>query len=245
MQRPKWRWPKRIGIGLLILTVLGLASVPFLMPALAAYACPACYGLDRVTATLYVEAAMPAPDRAKLLAAIAAAEARIANFYGSFEARPILLACMTEACDHKLGGRGARATTYTAIGGSFVRFAPRGLNETIISHEFSHAELHRRIGAWKLLMEAVPAWFDEGVAVIASGDERYLKPGASGAQRCTVQPQGPLPENHFAWGAAAGKTAGLYAQATCGVLLWMDANGGHSGLLAALADTAGGKRTLP
>ena len=237
--------PKRIGIGLLILTVLGLASVPFVMLRLGGRCLPRLRRARPRDTHALRRGRDAAPDRAKLLAAIAAAEARIAHFYGSFEAQPTLLACMTEACDHKLGGRGARATTYTAISGSFIRFAPRGLNETIISHEFSHAELHRRIGAWKLLMEVVPAWFDEGVAVIASGDERYLKPGASGAQRCMVQPQGPLPENHFAWEPPQAKRLAFTRRPHAEFLLWMDANGGHSGLLAALADTASGKRTLP
>ena len=191
MRRSKWRWPKRIGLLVGALAALGVASVPFILPALAAYACPACYGLERVTSTLYVEAAMPEQDRATLRDTIAGAQAQVAGFYGSFEGHPTLLACATEACDHKLGGRGARATTYTTFGGSFIRAAPRGLNQTILSHEFSHVELHRRIGAWKLFWEAVPAWFDEGVAVIVSDDERYLKPGTEGAQRCTVQPDGP------------------------------------------------------
>ena len=40
MRRSKWRWPKRIGIGVAVLAVLGAASVPFVMPALVAFACP-------------------------------------------------------------------------------------------------------------------------------------------------------------------------------------------------------------
>jgi hypothetical protein len=245
MQRSKWRWIKRIGIAAAALVLLGVASVPFVVPALAAYTCPSCYGLERVTPTLYVEAAMPAPDRAALQDTIAAAEAGVAAFYGTFGERPTLLACMTEDCDRRLGGRGARATAYTTFFGTFIRAAPRGLNETILSHEFSHAELHGRIGAWKLLMEAVPAWFDEGVAVIVSGDGRYLKQGVAGARGCTAEPDGQMPESHFKWGAASGKTPGLYAKAACAVLIWMDANGGRPGLLAALREAAEGKRTLP
>ena len=245
MRRSKWRWAKRAGLVAAALAGLGVASVPFVMPALAAYACPACYGLERVTPALYVEAAMPAQDRAALLETIASSEAKVAGFYGSYEGRPTLLACSTEACDRKLGGRGARATAYTMPGADFIRFGPRGLNLTIVSHEFSHVELHRRIGAWKLFMGAVPAWFDEGAAVIVSDDARYLKPGAEGAQRCTVRPDGPLPESPFKWRPALGKIPTLYAQAACKVLIWMDANGGRAGLLAALAETADGKRTLP
>ncbi len=245
MGRSKLRWLRRIGIAAVALVTLGVASVPFVVPALAAYTCPSCYGLERVTPALYAEAAMPAPERAKLQETIAAAESRVAAFYGSFGERPTLLACMTEACDRRLGGRGARATAYTTFLGTFIRAAPRGLNETILSHEFSHAELHRRIGVWKLLVEAVPAWFDEGVAVIVSNDGRYLKQGATAAQRCTAEPDSAMPESPFKWSAAAGKTPGLYAKAACAVLIWMDANGGRPGLLAALEETADGKRILP
>src|SRR3974390_2690934 len=117
MRRTKWRWPRRIALLLCAAIGLGAASIPFVMPALAAYACPGCYGLERVTPELYVEAAMPAGERLKLLEVIAAAEIRVARFYGSFEGHPILLACMSEACDHMLGGRGARATAYTALNG--------------------------------------------------------------------------------------------------------------------------------
>jgi hypothetical protein len=245
MGRSKWRWPKRIGIVAAGLLVSGVASVPFALPALAAYTCPGCYGLERVSPTLYVEAAMPAPDRARLRETIAAAEARVAAFYGSFGERPTLLACMTEACDRRLGGLGGRATAYASPMGTFIRAAPRGLNETILSHEFSHAGLYGRIGAWKLFRQAVPAWFDEGVAVIVSDDERYLKRGAAGAQRCTAQPDGPLPTDSLRRGGVWGKTPGIYAKAACAVLIWMDANGGRAGLLAALGETADGKRTLP
>ncbi len=245
MRRSKLRWLRGIGIAAAALVALGMASVPFVAPALAAYACPSCYGLERVTPTLYTEAAMPAPERARLRDAIAAAEARVAAFYGSSGERPVLLACMTEACGRRLGGRGARATAYTTFFGTFIRATPRGLNETVLAHEFSHAELHGRVGAWKLLMEAVPAWFDEGVAVIVSDDGRYLKQGGAGARRCAAEPDGTLPRSHFKWGSVAGKTPGLYAKAACAVLTWMDANGGRPGLLAALGETADGKRTLP
>ena len=245
MRRSKWRWPKRIGIATGLLVALGVASVPFVVPALAAYTCPACYGLERVSPTLYVEAAMPAPDRAKLQETIATAEARVAAFYSSFGERPTLLACMTEACDRRIGGLGGRATAYASPVGTFIRAAPRGLNETILSHEFSHAELYRRIGTWKLFRQAVPAWFDEGVAVIVSDDERYLKRGVAGAQRCTAQPDGPMPTDFLRRGGVWGKTPGIYAKAACAVLIWMDANGGRPGLLAALTETGEGKRTLP
>ncbi len=244
MAASKWRWAKRIGIAAVLLALLTTASVPFVIPVMAAYACPSCYGLERAESSLYVEAAMPAAERQKLQEGILSAEAKTAQFYGSYSGHPTLLACMTEVCDHKLGGRGARATTYPTLGDGVIRVAPLGLNETILSHEFSHVELHSRIGIAQWLRGAVPAWFDEGVAVIVSEDARYLKEGV-GAQKCKEQPAGALPETPPQWAALAGRTPGLYAHAACAVLLWLEANGGRPGLLAALAQVGQGARRLP
>jgi hypothetical protein len=49
----------------------------------------------------------------------------------------------------------------------------------ILAHEFSHVDLHTRIGLMRFLAGAIPAWFDESLAVIVSDDARYLKPGTT------------------------------------------------------------------
>ena len=236
------RWPKRTVLVATVLVILAIGCLPLLSPAVAAYACPSCYGLQRVTGSLIVDPAMSVEDRTKLQEIVARAAVQVADFYGSFAQQPILLACATEECDRRLGGKGARANTY---GTTFIRLSPRGLNQAILAHEFSHVELHARIGVFRLLVGAIPAWFDEGLAVIVSDDARYLRRGATSATRCLAEPDGDLPSSPFQWGPAAGKTPGLYAQAACRVMRWMEENGGQVGLRAAISQVANGTRRLP
>jgi len=211
-------------------------------PAMAAYVCPSCYGLESVTSNLFVEAAMPAADRTMLRETVARAAKQVATFYGSFDRQPTVLACETAACDHRLGGRGARATTFGTL---FIRLSPRGVDQTILAHEFSHVEFHARVGDYRFLTGTVPAWFDEGLAVIVSNDERYLGPGETSAARCRAEPYADLPSSPFRWAAESGKTHSLYAQAACRVMRWMEANGGTAGLQMAMRQVAEGTRQLP
>lgn len=242
LERSGWRWPKRFVLIAIVFVILGIASVALLQPGVAAYACPSCYGLQRVTGGLFVDPTMSVEDRTKLQEIIARAAVQVASFYGSFDKQPILLACATEECDRRLGGKGAKANTF---GTTFIRISPRGLDQTILAHEFSHAELHARIGLFRLLTRAIPAWFDEGLAVIVSDDARYLGPGTTSATRCLAEPERDLPSSPFRWGPAAGKTPGLYAQAACRVMRWMEENGGKAGLRAAISQVADGTRRLP
>jgi hypothetical protein len=229
----------QVGVVSIVLIVGGVVAA---WPAMAAYMCPSCYGLEPVTHDLFVESAMPAADRVTLRKAVEAAAAEVSTFYGSFDHRPTVLACETAACDHRLGGRGARATTFGTL---FIRLSPRGLNSMILTHEFSHVEFHARVGDVRLLTGTVPAWFDEGLAVIVSNDARYLRPGVTSETRCLAEPAADLPSSPFQWSSESGKTPDLYAQAACRVMRWLDANGGVPGLRAAMQGVADGSRSLP
>jgi len=238
----RWRWRVRIVFIAMVLATVGVGCVPLLAPAMAAYACPNCYGLLRITGSLFIDPTMSVEDRTKLQEAISRASVQVTAFYGSFDQAPTLLVCATKECDHTLGGKGAKANTY---GTTFIRVSPDGLNQTILAHEFSHVELHRRIGLMRFLAGAIPAWFDEGLAVIVSDDARYLKTGTTSAMRCLAEPEGSLPSSPSQWQLLAGKTPNLYAQAACGVMRWMEGNGGTAGLLTAISQVADGTRQLP
>jgi hypothetical protein len=201
--------------------------------------------MERLTPNLVVESGMPAATRDQLRSDAEAAEAKVRLFYGVFARYPILVACSTDECDRRLGGRGARAVTMTIPFVSIIRLAPRGLNLTILTHEFSHVELHRRIGVLKLLRGAIPAWFDEGVAVIVSDDERYLNPGATAHDRCKREVARPLPVSAFVWAPEAGKDPMLYADAACLAVRWMDINGGRDGVLRQIDAIAEGQDFQP
>ncbi len=213
---------------------LGVLALLAFFPALRGGLCPACYGLERAAPGLWVQAAMPAPERAALRAGLAAARRKVGVFYGPARAHLRVLACADSACDRRLGGRGAAAVTYSLGPLAVVRLAPRGLNETILAHEITHTETHARLGVWGQVSGRMPAWFDEGLAVIVSEDPRYLGPG-TGVQRCRKVPRPDLPSSPFAWAPLAGRERGLYAEAGCAVLGWMAGNGAGAGLLQRLA----------
>ncbi|KWE81620.1 hypothetical protein WL79_32470 [Burkholderia ubonensis] len=112
-----------------------------------------------------------------------------------------------------MGGRGALASTTTAPFAIITRVSPRGQNPTILAHEFSLVELHRRIGWRKLVNGVMPVWFDEGVAIIVPDDARYLNPGTTAAERCVRESASPLPSSPAEWGPRAGKDRMIYADA--------------------------------
>lgn len=243
--RRRSRWLVRTLGAVAFLAVLATAGGIFAYPALAAPVCPACYGLTRLGPNLVVEASMPPAQRAQLQADAEAAQSIVRAFYGAFDYQPVLVACATEACDHRLGGRGARATTLSTPIATVVRLSPRGLNTIILAHEFSHVVLHRRIGVLRQITGALPAWFDEGLAVLVSNDDRYVHPGATAQERCLRPAEVALPTNPFEWAQRSGKDPMLYADAACRVLVWMEAHGGREGLLHAIDRVAAGHGSIP
>ena len=119
-------------------------------------------GLERAAAGLYVEAGMPAQQRTELVAAMGWAEAAIQRAYGDVLSAPIVNACASDACYERFGGMGSVAKVY----GNRILISPRGLNGHFIAHEWSHAEMHKRLSPSGYLR--LPSWFDEGVAVAIS-----------------------------------------------------------------------------
>lgn len=209
-----------------LLVILGLAAAAILhltYPAAAAAGCPSCYGFTDLGDGIYVEDGMPADRREAAKATVAAARARVRDFYGDLQSRPRVLLCGTDACYRPLGG-GSRGI---ALLDRALILSPRGADTVIIAHELAHAELHRRIGLTATLARSVPQWFDEGLAVVVSDDPRYLAPGPD---RCRENPDGDLPASRAAWIETAD-SAGLYAKAGCKVSRWLDAHGGSTGLL--------------
>lgn len=150
----------RIGlllIGLCLPAVGGcsaLRSARLLMPQWS--------GLERTAPDFYVEKGMSAQQRADLVAGRAWAQAAVRRAYGKVMSAPVIEACATEACYERFGGMGSRAKDV----GEYILLSPRGLDGHYIAHEWSHAELHNRLGFAAYLR--TPSWFDEGVAVAVS-----------------------------------------------------------------------------
>lgn len=246
MSKLRWRRGLKFFAGTAIAILMAcLAWIAITVPALAVSACPGCFSFERIADGVYVDAEMPADQRSELRASLAGASASVSSFFVELRRMPRIVACASERCDKALGGRGARAVTYSSVGFSVLRLSPRGLDRMIVTHELAHVQVHARIGVLNQIRGTVPAWFDEGLAVVVSQDDRYVKSGASAADRCVGSSRDRLPASPFEWGPLSGRTPVIYAYAACAVLQWMEANGGRQGLLAALDDVAAGRRSLP
>ncbi len=135
---------------------------------------PSWFGFTEVSIGVYVDDQMPAHQRLEIIKPLNLARERVSAFFGGMDGSPKVFVCSTEECFVSHGGVGAQKGK--AYGNSMLLLSPRGLDVAIISHEFTHIELHHRIGVFRSWLE-IPSWFDEGLAVLVSEDPRYSENG--------------------------------------------------------------------
>lgn len=244
-QQRAWRAPRWWAKFAVLLGLIGLVSAAAVWlaanPTLVAYVCPSCFGFEQAGPRIHVEPRLTRAERNQLTADITEARKRVATMYGSAEADPLWLVCVSEDCDRRIGGKGARAVTY---GWHIVRVSPRGRTAVVLAHELSHAELHRRIGWWALATGGYPAWFDEGLAVLVSRDSRMLDLTRVSAPRCRVVMADAdvkrLPRSSWEWADEMWRTRDLYERAACVVARWYQ-TAGRNGVLALIDDLRSGQ----
>jgi len=126
---------------------------------------------ERIAESVYVHPNMDDWDRAMLLRTVIGSRERLAHFFGSVTSQPVIIAGHVPEVMEDFGAdRSAPGMNYLTPFGSFVIIGPKGLNLDVVSHELAHAELGQRLGWWKKRQQ-VPAWFDEGLALML--DHRY------------------------------------------------------------------------
>ena len=130
---------------------------------------PEMFGMVKISNSVYVEDIMPEKKRLELLKNHEIARKNIELMYGDVLSKPDVIACSTEQCYQRFGGTTSRAKNY---GGSTFLLSPRGVTHEIISHEWSHNELHIRIDSFWIMLN-LPQWFDEGIAVVVSKEPTH------------------------------------------------------------------------
>ena len=171
MRKHRWRlW--RVACWPLILVIPASLAIAVAVPGPHRLVCPQCYGLRDIGQRVFVDPTFTARDEASLRDAIAIGRRRAAKFFGANKGRPVIAACKTQRCLDTFGGGRAKAVAY---GWYAIRMAPSGLNPTIATHELIHIELHWRLGAFGFWRPDIPAWFDEGLAVVLSEDKRFWR----------------------------------------------------------------------
>lgn len=127
------------------------------------------FNVEKITGNVYVEKFADVSHRRDALQAIQYARDKVQQHFGAVQSSPAWIVCVTEACYASAAGNGYRATTW---GNFLIVISPTALNGHFFAHELSHAELGTRLtrGA----QARIPAWFDEGLAVLVSNDPRYV-----------------------------------------------------------------------
>lgn len=163
---------------------------------------PKASGMDEVSQQLFVEPSMTAEQRQELQRQIDIGRVAVAAFYGDTTAKPYIVACLTSACDIRFGSYGQRAAAY---GDLAIRLSAKGLTAPLIAHEWSHAEVYRRVGGWWYARK-IPRWFDEGVAVVVADEPRHSENNWREIQRrgLPVPVLGEL-QSFSDWGTAVKK----------------------------------------
>ncbi len=223
----------RSAVWFTVIFVLFVGFILLVARPVAAVGCPWCFGLEKAADGVYVESGMPEDARRHALQLLTQAENRVGRFYGGMQHTPRTLICATPRCFERIGGGGTRVGSLGSVG---LLVAPEGTDVVLMSHELSHVELHGRAGLWHMEIGAIPAWFDEGVAVLVSDDPMYLAPARPGRDRCAAGPQADMPADPADWRAQLVERGDLlYAAAACEVDLWMISEGGPSAVPALLA----------
>ncbi|QHQ33738.1 hypothetical protein [Algicella marina] len=134
---------------------------------------PEAFGFEEVAPAVFAPPSMTDDARRRALAALDAGETVVEAWFGRPFTRPMVVLCPGDSCDAAFGDNGRRGAAY----GSFaVRLGDSGMTPVIAAHEFTHTELKREVGLLRVAAGAFPAWFDEGLAVLVSGDTRFDAP---------------------------------------------------------------------
>jgi hypothetical protein len=225
-----------------VLLTIGIATLALTLPAALAAFFPTRYGFTRAADDIYIEGNASPQDSAVILARITAGQQRVRRFWGRTRASPRILVCRSEACFRRLGGGRRKGMSILDV---LAILSPRGTDPVIAAHELSMNEMLHRIGWLKFLCQTVPVWFNEGIAMIASDDRRYLGPPGT-ATRCLVPPPSPsaLPGGPFEWNRMALRDTRLYAKAACATSRWLDDHGGNAAAVELIDRLAAGQTSF-
>ncbi|SDZ32098.1 hypothetical protein SAMN05444004_11088 [Jannaschia faecimaris] len=209
---------RRIRLLSLVIVLVSLGLLPFPRHVLF----PGWAGLNYVSDGVWMEAT--AGDSERFVEELTWAEAQVADWWGEVPDRPRILVCGSLKCDSALNGPGPYAQAYgrhLLIVHARLGLEDPELRRAILAHELSHIIVASRVSIPAYLRGDMPAWLNEGLAVLASDDPRFnLTPGL-----CDMLVEEPLPEGMRDWGHLAGEgNRPIYQAAACRARAWLENN---------------------
>lgn len=229
---------RRLTALVFVLLSIALAWLLHSEPHVRAYLCPACSGFRQVAPQIYVDQQATDAQIDAALQDLAAAEGMVLDFYPERMSDPVWLLCLSGECGMRSLPR-PLAMFYMNL---FVFVYPDGATPTILAHELAHTELHERVGSnRRFFSQAVPTWFDEGLAVYISQDTRYLDVEDGVVTGCTAGdwPQPPSDQRTFRR-LGSTEAEAIYTASACQVIDWLDHHGGAEAVVSFLGEIRAG-----
>lgn len=223
---------RRLAAFVFVFMSIALAWFLYSEPHVRTYLCPACSGFRQVAPRIYVDQQATDAQIGAALQDLATAEGLVLDFYPERRSGAVWLLCLSGEC----GVRTSPTPLAMAYMNLFVFVYPEGATPTILAHELAHTELHQRAGSSRrFFSQAVPTWFDEGLAVYISHDTRYLdvENGAVTGCKAGNWPQPPSDQRTFRR-LGATEAEAIYTASACQVIDWIDRHGGAKAVISLL-----------
>ncbi|WP_438498621.1 hypothetical protein [Paenibacillus sp. IHBB 3054] len=120
--------------------------------------------MKQIAHNVYVEPEINESEKAGLINYVQTSTVKINALFGQKESTPVLIYAKSKKAlenyaDSDIG------QTYYYPWNNYIVIGPSGYNENVIAHEFTHAELRKRLRN----SSKVPIWFDEGLAAMVDG----------------------------------------------------------------------------
>ena len=127
---------------------------------------------SKVAPNIFVSSSFNFSKTEELLSIIKSGKSRVNDTFGNMISNPkvVIVTNDNEAAD--FGSNEYGKALLTPLGQCII-FGPKGQNIDVIAHEYTHAEVHFRVG-WLNHLLNVPIWFNEGVALLVDFRKPYL-----------------------------------------------------------------------
>jgi hypothetical protein len=125
-----------------------------------------------IAPNVFASASFNFDKKKKLLSTINLGKSRVNNTFGNMISNPKVVIAANDIEASDFGSNAYGKALLTPLGQCIV-FGPQGQNIDVIAHEYTHAEVHYRVG-WLNHLLNVPIWFNEGVALLVDFRKPYL-----------------------------------------------------------------------
>jgi hypothetical protein len=155
-----------------LVSLLVLAAVGFFQFTRQGYLCTiSCRAaFVEIEENVYVTRDYAAAQEDEMHKLLADARARVEDFYGSREAKPVIVLSNDPKIIARLGEKETYTYTFPKLR-SYICVSDEYCNIDIFAHELTHAELYCRLGGSP--SRKLPRWFDEGLATQNDWREKY------------------------------------------------------------------------